>query len=74
MGYTDDLVELMTSLRHQTYNMPNGQSKTGLHDDLVKLAKLVGLMCAEDGFIATKEAVAIGNIKDWGTRTQDAIR
>ena len=73
MGYTDDLVNLMTSLRHQTYNMPDGQSKTGLHDDLVKLAKMVGLECAESGFIATDEARSIGSIKDWSTRTQEAM-
>ena len=73
MGYTDDLVNLMTSLRHQTYNMPDGQSKTGLHDDLVKLAKMVGLECAESGFVPTKELHAIGSIKDWSTRTQEAM-
>ena len=73
MGYTDDLVNLMTSLRYQTYNMPKGMRTTRLHDDLVKLAKLVGLECAESGFIATDEARSIGSIKDWSTRTQDAM-
>ena len=69
MGYTDDLVNLMTSLRRRSYQVPDKR----LHDELVKLAKLVGLTCAEDGFIATDEARAIGNIKDWSTRTKEAM-